>query len=121
MPIQYHGKYCQVFTYEKVQVEKLTKNTIERIYSLQNIKKGKTVTVQDTPFYFHVQYTGKPVIMIGRKDGRLYCLEDGYDLKYQEHQASICLRILNKVGVVSGIQSRTMKLHDKTESHKRLG
>ena len=102
-------------------VEKLTKQTIQRIYSLQNIKPGKEITILDPPLYYLIQYTGKPVIMIGRKDGRLYCMEDGNDLKYQEHQASICLRILNKVGVVVGIQSKVMKLNDKTDSQKHLG
>jgi len=103
VPVQNHGYELQVFTYQRIQVEKLSADTIKRIYELQN---AKGVNVLETPNYFFVQYPGKSVIIIRKKDGRLYSLEDdGFSQTEQESQASFVLRMLHKLNLVEEVHS----------------
>lgn len=88
------------------------------MYGLLNIKG--TVNVFETPSFIGVQYDNKPLVLISKTNGRLYCIEGEYPLKYQQHQASFVLRILKKFGLVENVHYRRIKMGEKKEIERGI-
>lgn len=110
VPVQHESKSTRrLYLYKRIKVEALSGESLRKIYSLINLKRE--VRVLDTPNYFLIQYEGKPVIVLGRKDGRVCGIEgDGFTQEQREHQASIVIRILKPYGLVEDLhfkRSRT--------------
>lgn len=103
-PIQPHGSYLQVFNYKRIKIENLDIEEIKRIYELQN---AKDINVLESPNFFLIQYPGKPIIYLNKKDGRLYSLKgDGFPQEEHEFQASFVVRMFHKWGHVEELHSK---------------
>jgi len=112
VPIQYHGSFAQVFSYERIRVENLTKETLRRCYTF--LELARPVYILETPAYFLIQYEKKPVIILKKEDGRLYSLPgQGFPRKEIEHQASFVIRILKKFDLIEGVRSKKVSLKKK--------
>ena len=108
-PIQYHGATAQVFSYKRIKVECLTKETLQRFYTL--LRLTRPVTVLETPSLFLIQYEKKPILILNKKDGRLYSLfNQGFSEREIEHQASFVIRILKKYDLIEDLHSSKVKL-----------
>lgn len=118
-PVQNHGTILEIFSYDRIRTEGLDVEEIKHIYQMQN---ARDVYVLETPTYFLIQYPGKPIIYLSRKDGRLYALrEDGFTPEERESQASFVLRMFHKVGKVTNKHSKRLKRNGgKSENKKRL-
>ncbi|RLI82221.1 MAG: hypothetical protein DRP01_10115 [Archaeoglobales archaeon] len=113
-PIQYHGSTAQVFSYKRIKVECLTKETLQRFYTL--LRLTRPVTILETPAFFLIQYEKKPIIVLKKDDGRLYTLPDqGFSEKEIEHQASFVIRILRKYDLVEELHSKKIKMVENFE------
>jgi len=129
VPVQHHGTNLQLFMYKRLKVELLSKETILRVY--EGCGSSLPISVLETPQFFYIQYPSKPVILINRNNGRLYCIEGEYDKAYQEHQASLVVRILTqyvedlsstRIGgkfVNKNKQQETEKLISRSNNYKR--
>ena len=107
IPVQYHNPWRkEQFFYIKIKVEKLTRMALIGLFRDKNSRSE--LRVIESPRYFITQFEDKPPIYINRQNGRLYCLDMGYDLKNVEHQASFIIRILRSVGLVEDCTSKTM-------------
>jgi len=103
-PVQPHGAILQVFNYKRIKTENLDLEEIKRIYELQN---AKDINVLESPAFFMIQYPGRPVIYLNKKNGRLYSLRgDGFPQKEHEFQASFVVRMFHKWGHVEGLHSK---------------
>jgi len=117
-PIQPHGTILQVFNYKRIITENLDAEEIKRIYQLQN---AKDINVLESPNFFLIQYPGKPVIYLNKKDGRLYSLRgDGFPQVEHEFQASFVIRMLHKWGHVEELHSKRIggKFENKKNTEK---
>ena len=119
-PIQYHGSTAQVFSYKRIKVECLTKETLKRFYTL--LRLTRPVSILETPTLFLIQYEGKPIIVLKKLDGRLYSFQgQGFPEKEIEHQASFVIRILKKFGLVEDLHIKKIKVirGEKSDYSKR--
>ena len=108
-PIQYHGTTAQVFSYKRIKVECLTKETLKRFYTL--LRLTRPVAILETPTLFLIQYEGKPIIVLKKLDGRLYTFPDqGFSEKEIEHQASFVIRILKRYDLVEDLHIKKIKV-----------
>jgi len=108
-PIQYHGTTAQVFSYKRIKVECLTKETLKRFYTL--LRLTRPVAILETPTLFLIQYEGKPIIILKKLDGRLYTfLDQGFSEKEIEHQASFVIRILKRYDLVEDLHIKKIKV-----------
>lgn len=107
-PIKYHKDYFQILFYKRIETESLTREMLLRFYELLETKKP--VFILEVPNYFLIQYDSKPIILVSKKDGRLYSFFDqGFKKGEIEHQASFVIRILKKYGLVEGVRYKKVK------------
>lgn len=111
-PLEYQSKTTRRFMYyTRIRSELLTRDVLLRIYQLMNLKQGVEMKVLETPNYYMVQYANKCPILINKKIGRLYAIENlGYQKEVMEHQASILLGILNRHGLVEGMNYKRISV-----------
>ena len=108
-PIQYHGSFAQVFSYKRVKVECLTKETLKRLYTF--LRLSREVNILETPTLFLIQYEKKPIVILNKRDGRLDSLfNQGFSEREIEHQASFVIRILKKYDLIEDLHSSKVKL-----------
>ncbi len=120
VPIQYHGSTAQVFSYKRIKVECLTKETLKRLYTL--LKLTRPITILETPSLFLIQYENKPIIVLKKEDGRLYTLPDqGFSKREIEHQASFVIRILRKYNLVEELHSKRIKVEEEETPERKIG
>lgn len=110
IPIQNHGNYLQVFRYKRIKMELITKVYLETIYRLLNTKEDTKIL--ESPEYYYIQYGGKPIILLGKHTGRLYCLSD-FSREESENQASYVIRILHRHDLVEEQHSNRIPKYKK--------
>jgi len=113
-PFQSSKRQTRIIKYKRVWKKALERDKLGKIWELANAKKVPMILEDRRFLYF--QYPGKPVILVKKSTGRLYCV--GKETRWIKHQAGLILRILNEYGLVKGFERRTVskkaqKLMDK--------
>lgn len=110
-PIEYKSPWRgKLYTYGKIKTDQLSRSVLERLFEIANAQKK--IHVIETPSYLITQYELKPSLFISKDDGKIYALSDaGFEKKAVEHQASILLTILNRMGLVIDVHCKNIRLN----------